>query len=205
MRMTVGRGATLIGVVLLVAAACGKTSQSQAEASVTGQTSDDTVVAQVGDHAITLSELDRMVLASNLDVFQQLYDARVAALSALVSEALLQSRADEDGITLDELVDREVTSKIVPVTDEDVDAFFAENRDRLGGQTMEQIGGQVKEYLAAQREAEQRQAYLETLRADSDVSIDLDPPRVEIRVASGERIAGPTDAPVTIVEYSDFQ
>jgi hypothetical protein len=35
--------------------------------------------------------------------------------------------------------------------------------------------------------------------------VSLDPPRVPIQVARGERLKGDFDAKITIVEYSDFQ
>jgi hypothetical protein len=37
------------------------------------------------------------------------------------------------------------------------------------------------------------------------VDVSLDPPRVPITVAEGERVKGSETASVTIVEYSDFQ
>jgi hypothetical protein len=50
-----------------------------------------------------------------------------------------------------------------------------------------------------------RQTYLTSLREKAEVAITLDPPRVPITVAEGERVKGSAEAPVTIVEYSDFQ
>ena len=58
--------------------------------------------------------------------------------------------------------------------------------------------------LVRQRIAVRRAAFLKGLRAKAGVKVFLEPVRVEI--APGfDRSLGPKDAPVTIVEFSDFQ
>lgn len=212
MRMRLGVVAVVAAGTLLVAVACSETLQSQETRGVSsamsqssGQAGDESVVATIDGRALTLSDVDAKVLTANRDVFQALYDARYEALEALVAEMLLDQRAEKEGLSREELVNREITSKITDVTDADVEKFFEENRARLGGQTLEQIGGQVREYLESQQAATQTRMFLDSLRADADISIDLEPPRVNVTVARGERIVGPEDAEVTIVEYSDFQ
>ena len=49
-----------------------------------------------------------------------------------------------------------------------------------------------------------RQALLDRLRKDQPVKILLEPKRVVVD-SSGHPAQGPKDAPVTIVEFTDFQ
>jgi protein-disulfide isomerase len=49
-----------------------------------------------------------------------------------------------------------------------------------------------------------RQAFVDKLRGGAEVKIVLDAPRLSVDL-SGAPMRGPDDAPVTIVEYSDFQ
>lgn len=199
-------GALVTLGTLLFAVACGTASQPDSRApEASRQESEESVVATVGGNPITLSDVDAKVLASNVNVFQELYNARREALGELVAEALLREEAASRGISREELIAEEVTAKVAPVTEADVRSFYDQNEARLGGQTFEQIQGQIREYLSARNEAAGRQAFLDGLRADANVTIDLEPPRVPIQVASGERIKGPADAEVTIIEYSDFQ
>lgn len=200
------RGALVALVILLFAAACGTASQQQPRAREgSRQPSDESVVATIDGEPITLEDVDAKVLATNVSVFQELYNARREALGELVADALLSEEASSRGISREELLEKEVAAKVAPVTEEDVQAFYDQNRARLGGQSFDQIKDQIRGYLVARNEAAVRQAFIDGLRADADVTIDLDPPRVPIQVASGERVKGPADAPVTIVEYSDFQ
>jgi hypothetical protein len=209
MELNFGRHGVIVALsTLLFAVACGTASQSQPRArseAGSGSQTDDSVVATIGGRAITLSEVDERARATNMSVFQELYNARRDALGELVATMLLSEEAASRGLPEDELIAEEVTARIVPVTDADVQAFYEENRGRLGGQTIEQIGAQIREYMVGRNEAQARQAFIDGLRADADVSIRLEPPRVSVTVARNERIKGPADAEITIVEYSDFQ
>lgn len=188
---------------LLLTLSCQRAPASQA--STTGTRSDSSVAARVGDMEITIEQVDEKALQTNMSAYQELYNARKQALEELVAEALLAQEARSRELTREELVAREIESKISEVTDEEVEEFFDQNRSRLGQQTLEQIGGQIREYLQGRNETTARHAYLTELRAKANVSVSLDPPRVPIQVARGERLKGDFDAKITIVEYSDFQ
>jgi hypothetical protein len=199
-------GALVALCSLVLVVACGTASESQTpERSGGPRQSDDAVVATVGERDITLADVDAKLRQTNMSVFQELYNARRAVLGELVAEMLLAEEAAARGVTTEELVAEEITARAAPVTDEDVEAFYEQNRARLGGQTFEQIGGQIREFMVARSEQAARQAFIDGLRDDADVAIDLEAPRVPIQVASNERVKGPEDAQVTIVEYSDFQ
>ena len=199
--------ASAFAATVFVSFACGGASQSQTRASgpKVSSASGDDVVATVGGQEITLAELDEKVKSSNMEVFQKLYEARRQVLGELVAESLLEQEAASRGITRDELVEAEIASKTPPVTDDQVETFYEQNKAQLRGQTLEQIGGQIREFMVARNEATARQAYIDRLTADADIDIQLDPPRTNVQVAESERVRGPDDAEVTIVEYSDFQ
>lgn len=203
-----GRILWLAGALVL-SLSCDKAPASQSKPATnqgSGDTSDSSVVARVGDREITLIEVDERALKSNMAVFQQLYDARRQAIEELLSEALLDGEAARLGITREELESREIRDKIPEVTARDVEDFFNQNRARIpAGQTLEQLSGQIRQYLAARNELTAREGYLSGLREKAEVDVALEPPRVPIEVAAGERVKGSETAPVTIVEYSDFQ
>ena len=199
--------AVVLAGALLLSVACGTASQSQTHSEV-GEASGgsvESVVARIGDREITMSELDQKVLATNVKIFQDLYDARRAALGEFVADALLAREAEKRSITVDELVEQEITSDVTPVTDEDIEAFYEQNSVRLRGQTLEQVGPQIREFMESRNEGIVRQSYIDGLRDEASVHVALSPPRVPITIASNERIRGSADAEVTIVEYSDFQ
>ncbi len=192
---------------LLLPVACGTTSESETRPQAVSASSGgvESVVARVGDREITMSELAQKVLATNVKIFQDLYDARRAALGELVADALLAREAEKRSVTVDELVEQEITSDVTPVTDEDIEAFYEQNGVRLRGQTLAQVGPQIREFMESRNEGIVRPSYIDGLRDEAGVHVALSPPRVPVTVASNERIRGSADAEVTIIEYSDFQ
>lgn len=189
-------------VAVLLTVSCDKAPASQPPPR---GTSGSEVAARVGDREISLDQVDVKALQLTMRSPNELYEARRRALEELIADALLEGEARARGITREELLAQEVEAKLPEVSAQDVEAFFNQNRDRLGGQGLDQIGGQVREFLASRNQAMARQKYLAELRARTTVDVALEPPRVEIVVAANEPTKGPEGAPVTIVEYSDFQ
>lgn len=196
-------GVVIASAAVLVGVACDQAAVSRASTSV-GE-SQKGVVARVGDQEITLDQVDARARQSNMRAFQELYDARKDALDELVADALLEQEARARGMSKEDLETKEIQSKVPPVSQQDVEAFYNQNRGRLGGQSLENIGPQIRDFLVSRNQAVARQGYVAELRAKAKIDISLDPPRTPIEVAKNERIKGPWDAPVTIVEYSDFQ
>jgi hypothetical protein len=194
-----GRSSALLAA-LGFAVACGPSSRAS-----TGQKGDPTVAARIGDRAITLEEVDRKAIASNMAAYQELYSARRGALEDLIAEALLDREAASRSLSRDELVRLEITAKVTPVSQADVESFYNENRSRLGERTLDQMAGQVRQFLEMQNERMVRESLLERLKEKVAIEVALDPPRVPITVARNEPAKGPSDAKITIVEYSDFQ
>jgi protein-disulfide isomerase len=162
---------------------------------------DSRVVASGGGVTITLDELDTEVKER---LFQQetrggeasrVYDLRREALEAMVRNQVLAAESTKRDVTVDELV----ASQTPAVAEEDVDAFFQENQARMGGATLEQVGPRIRELLSQRNASDAVTALVE----ESGVKIALEPPRFEVDPIGPSR--GPSDAPVTIVEFSDFQ
>jgi protein-disulfide isomerase len=71
-------------------------------------------------------------------------------------------------------------------------------------QPKEQVAGQIKTFLQQQRTQEARETFITSLRQKHKVRILLEPPREKVEIA-GAPTKGPENAPVTIIEWSDFQ
>jgi hypothetical protein len=201
-----GRGFSIAAALFLIVS-CDKAPASQsAPAGARTSGSEPTVVATVGDRKITLADVDERAIKNNMTVFQQLYDLRREAVEQIVAEILLEQEAAKRGITKEELESQEIAAKTPAVTEKDIRDFYDQNRARIpADQTFEQLAGQIREYLALRNAHGARESFLSTLRAAANVDIALEAPRVPIQVADGERVKGPATAPVTIIEYSDFQ
>jgi protein-disulfide isomerase len=173
----------------------------QAAAVVSGET---ITVAEVEAAAkSSLQQVDLQLVQCQRQAQQSRFDALDAALKGMVRDHMLEKEAAKAGQTVEEYRAAQLDSNVPAVTDEDVQAFFDENKARIGNRTLEQIGPQIRQYLEQQAQQQAEETFYSNLEAKYDVSYKLEPPRVE--VAADGPAKGPADAPITIVEFSDFQ
>jgi protein-disulfide isomerase len=164
------------------------------------------VVATVGDRQITRSELDAAVLDSISK--SQLYDLRKQTLDKMVDTYLIAAAAKKANLTPDAYLARELHTKGGQVTEADARKYYDAHKAGIDAQTNGKSFNDIKPLLinALQRhdDRERRDALVAKLRSDAHVKVALEAPRVTV-VSTGHPWTGGKDAPVTIVEFSDFQ
>jgi protein-disulfide isomerase len=102
-----------------------------------------------------------------------------------------------------------VEDKAPTPSDADVKKLF--DQAQSGGQlppgtTLEQVKPQIINFLQQGKKRELAQAYFAKLRSDANVQVTLPKPPVERKeVAATGPSRGPDSAPITLVEFSDFQ
>jgi len=138
-----------------------------------------------------------------VELQQRLYQARLEAVEETVAQRLLAKEAERRGMTVEELLAAEVESKVEDPADDEVAELYEQQKSRIR-RPLEEIREPLVEAMRRMRADQEREKFVASLREKSDVEILLEPPRVEVDVA-GEPRRGPADAPVTMVEFSDFQ
>jgi protein-disulfide isomerase len=169
-------------------------------ASWGGQNASPTIAEGDGLH-VTLHELDERVKQSLFDErtrgqANRVYELRAKALDEMLGDLVMEAEAERRGLSRDALIEAEAAA----VTDEDVTAFFEGNRQRMPADTaFEDVEAALRKNL----EDRSRKKVVTSLVADANVVIHLAPPRIEV-AADGPSL-GPETAPITIIEFSDFQ
>jgi protein-disulfide isomerase len=166
--------------------------------------------ARVGNRTITTKELDDRWRAddpaSQAEATQKLYDGRRAALDAIVAETLLAEAAKAKGMTPAAYELEEVGKRVKPITDSDVVAFYQANINQMQGRTLDVMAPAINRYLTDQQRDAGRQALIAELRkAGPEVRVLIDAPRRQVDVDANDPALGRASAPVTLVEFSDFQ
>ena len=162
------------------------------------------VVARAGDQVITESELERLAGPSLLQIRQQEYDTKVRILEAELYERLVADAARAEGLTVEDYVAREVDAKVEEPNEAEVQMILQQYRARLP-QDDAQARAQVLAFLSQQQRAMAEQQLRDRLFDAADVQIFLDPPRVEASVTAANPSRGPEDAPIVLIEYTDYQ
>lgn len=163
------------------------------------------VAATVGDNSITLEQVDAHIRLTEPDSWQALFDARQRAVGRLIDEQLLTDAAAASGTDVETMLAEQTDAGVVPVSDEEIEVFFRQNEQRMGGQALEEMSERIHEFLTDRQVRAARHTYLAQLREQAGVTILLETPRVQIEVAADEPARGPVDAPIVVVEYSDFE
>ena len=133
------------------------------------------------------------------------YEVKRKALDSLLPIKLLEAEAARLGVSVEELVSREVNSKVSDPPGQEVEAFYLGQQDRIQ-RPFSEVKAQMWSALRQARLTQARQEYVKGLRQKADVVILLDQPRTEIAPDQAPtRLKGPVGAPVRIVEFSDFE
>src|SRR4029453_1067448 len=161
-------------------------------------------VATVGDTTISRETLEKHVKPKLVEVENQRYEVLSGGLDELISEQLIEKEAKARNVTSDQLVATEITAKVAAPTDAVIQKVYDDNKAQLQGQTLEQVKPRIVEFLKQQKGAERQEAFITELKGKYKTSVALKPPKVDVSTA-GRPARGPEAAPVTIIEFSDYE
>ncbi len=162
------------------------------------------VLATVEGHNITEADIAGNIAAQMAQINNQIYTAKKRAVDALITDQLLDREAKKRGLSREQLLQQEVNAKVTPVSDTEVEQFYNTNKARLGNKTLEEMKAPITQQLQGVRLQQQQQAFVRDLRKAAAVKVLLKPPVVNIAL-DGAPVRGKANAPVTVVEFSDFQ
>lgn len=129
-----------------------------------------------------------------------LFEWKSQALERMIDDQLLAAAAEAQGIDVPALRDQTVAA--ISISDEEVQTFYEANRARVGQATLEDLSPRIRDFLTQQTQAQEWARYVDGLRKDAEIEIALEAPRVDVAAVGPAK--GPEDAPITIVEFSDF-
>lgn len=205
-------------------AGCSRASGTAVAAgSATPDKSANEIAAKIGSRSLSNADLDvrlqadmealktraaeseEQLKAQLANIQVQVKDQKFNLRKKALAEMLFDMEAQSRGITRDALLAQEITAKSV-VTTADTDSLWEEVKDRAKGATKEQVMTQLQQ-MAAQRKAESRASlYERELFKKHNVSfVGLQPARKVVPIPPDAPILGPVDAPITIVEFTDYQ
>jgi len=162
-------------------------------------------VAKVGDTEISADQLSNAVEDRLLSLRTEEYSIRSAALAKLIDAAVLAGEAQKRGVSVEQLLESEVSSKIPALTPDEARAVYEATHSAAKMAPFEADLKAVTETTRLRRSAAAKEAFVDDLRQQRDIRIFLTPPRASRALEGTGPSQGKPDAPVTIVEFSDFQ
>jgi protein-disulfide isomerase len=167
------------------------------------QAQESPVVGRIDGEVVRERDLLNIFAAGFRTLATQESELKKRALEEVFARHLVQKEAARLGIKPEELLPREVDPTVPDPSQAELEAFYLGQRDRLN-KPFADVRSQLFEALKQARVQQKRQEYLSRLRDAADVQVLLNPVRFQIS-NDFHRVRGDGSAPVTIVEFSDFQ
>jgi protein-disulfide isomerase len=168
----------------------------------------ETVLASVGDEKITMADV-RARSANDLELLEtqyQLAKSRIvkASLDSIVYDRTVGAETKKTGKSADELVAAEAGPKGFSPSEADIAAWYQSNQSRLAGRPLDQVRSQIADLLRTERRRAAEKSLKERLSKQHNVSVAYEPYRLKLNNDKAPTL-GKESAPVTLVEFSDFQ
>jgi len=162
---------------------------------------DTTVVAELNGVKLTVADLEREESAKLLQAHNQYYQAEKKALEDLIEKRLLQQKATHEGLSVDQLVDRDIKSQVQDPTEDQMKVYY---EGLETDQPYEAVRTKVLEKIRQLRTDKARAAYVKVLRAQSNVVVELASPSANVNLENAYTL-GSKQARVTLVEFADYE
>lgn len=192
-----------IRIVYCAALAAACFAQSAGGQPTGGQPAKAAPVASVGGQLILEDELAPLIEGQLRQLQYEEYQVRRKALDDLINQKLVTAKAKEKGLTSEEFLRQEIDNKLPEPGEAEVEAAYSAQRN-LSNVPFELVKKRLLADLKQKKIEVARQDYIQHLRKSADVSVMLRPPRVQVSFDPARTIGNP-DAPITIVEFADFQ
>src|SRR5213593_3909400 len=139
-----------------------------------------------------------------LDLRKQEYKLKSDALDIVIRKKLIEVEAKKRGLSTEELLKQEVDSKISEPSDDEAKGYYFAVKAQTS-LAFDDVKAQVKQLIKNNEIQQARDKYADSLRDKSEVSILLQPSSTVHVTYDAARAQGNPDAPVTIVEFADYQ
>src|SRR5258706_14995090 len=165
-----------------------------------------TVIVTVGGLPITAGTIDERLKPIVYKLRLNTYQLAEQALDVTINDVLLLAEASHLNVPPEEIVRKEITEKIHPPTEAEIAKFYSENKARIPIE-LAAASNQIASYLQEQDRQRLETAFSKRLRAGANIRVLISEPALPVQSISvdDDPSRGDAKAPVTIVEFTDFQ
>lgn len=164
------------------------------------------VVAKINGVDVTDAELTARVKNQLSRLESQIFDIKSGGLTDLIDEKLLEAEAAKRKLSVDELLKKEIDSKIQQPSEQEIQTFFSLfQENKYKGKTLDQVKGELVNQIKSTRRRDLYSGLMKGLKKDSKIEILMERPRIKVAVNKESPSRGKDDAPILIYEFSEFQ
>lgn len=188
--------------------ACTGRNGDDPKSAGTSSDSGSEVLASVGTDRITMANV-REKVGGDLDRaeyrYQQYRSAVIeATLDSMLRDRVINLEASKQGKSYSDLVGAAAGPGGLEPSETEIGAWYSANAGRLGGRSLAELRGQIADLLRGEKKRAVESLLRQRLDKEHNVIVSFEPYRLKFD-NTGAPSAGKADAPVTLVEFSDFQ
>ena len=164
------------------------------------------VIVTVGGRAITAGVINERLKPIAYKLRLNTYQLTKQALDLTVNDLLLLAEANRRNVGPEEIVRKEISEKVRAPTEAEIAKFYADNKAKIPTPLAE-ASNQIASYLQEQDRQRLESALSERLRTGAAIRFLVSEPPLPVQTISvdDDPARGDANAPVTIVEFTDFQ
>lgn len=163
------------------------------------------VVAKFDGKAITADEAFQSVKTRLFDLEEEMFRIKERAIMDYIEQQLLEEESRKQNLSVQQLVEKEMGTEEAEVSDAEITEFLTSKGLSLNDPRIRKED--VRDYLKFRQRHDKRQGFVAKLKEKAKVEILLkEPESPKLAVSTdGYPSWGNANAPVTIVEFSDFE
>ncbi|HVO33624.1 MAG TPA: thioredoxin domain-containing protein [Elusimicrobiota bacterium] len=167
---------------------------------------DSRAVAKIGDTTLTEKQMDDELGARLYEAENNLYQVKKGWIDSKAQDILFNQAAKAAGLSRRDWESREIDAKVSQPTMQEIQQFLQRYPPQAAAST--ETLHQVTEYLAGQKRSDRQNEVFNELQKQNPVKILVkkpEAPHIQVTYAPDDPVKGSLKAPVTIVEFTDFQ
>jgi protein-disulfide isomerase len=163
-------------------------------------------LATVAGRAIPAGPIIERLKPVIYDLRLRVYEGLSSAVGQMIDDLLVIDEARRKGVGPEVIIRTEITDKLRPASEDQIAKFYEENKAHITGD-LASARNSIVTYLNQQEETRLTRALSDKLRKGMNIHVLLREPTPPVIAVStdDDPSRGPVTAPVTVVEFTDFQ
>ena len=170
--------------------------------AATGGPGPAALILEIDGKGFTAVDIQRKNPGATFQARNALYEAERKATDEFVSNYLLEREAKKTGLAIDQLLERDAYANLPKDPSEEALRVYYDGIDTP--ESFEAVRDKIRDLVKERRKAKAKTAYIQALRARSSITMRLAAPRAPIETGDAP-LRGVAGAPVTIIEYADYE
>jgi protein-disulfide isomerase len=166
----------------------------------------EAVLATIDGQPLKASVINERLKPIIYEMRLQAYEFARQQTELTINNLLLLEEARRRQIGPEQIIRAEISDKVRPPTEAEVTKFYGENKTHINGD-LNSVRNQIADYLHERERARLEQELSARLRKNANIRWLITEPVQPVQSISvdDDPSRGPASAPVTIVEFTDFQ